>query len=161
MRGSIRPRPVHWLWAGRIALGTVGLLAGREGVGKSTIAIALAAWVTKGTMPGVYEGHPRPVVVAATEDSWEHTLVPRLIAAGADRDLLYRVDTVSAEGLASPIVLPADLPALDKHLSQMGAAMLLLDPLLHWARPEPPPLELARPAAPGLGTDRPPPIPRR
>jgi hypothetical protein len=32
---EIKPRRVQWLWADRMALGTLALLAGREGLGKS------------------------------------------------------------------------------------------------------------------------------
>jgi hypothetical protein len=34
----IRPRPVRWPWDLRLALGTLCPLAGREGIGKSTLA---------------------------------------------------------------------------------------------------------------------------
>src|SRR5215472_1886296 len=86
---SIKVKPVHWLWKNRVPLGELTLLAGREGIGKSAIAYTLAAWITTGTMKGKYLGEPRAVVVAATEDSWEHTIVPRLMAAGANLDLVY------------------------------------------------------------------------
>ena len=39
--------------------------------------------MTTGTMKGHYFGQPKAVVMVATEDSWEHTIVPRLIAAPA------------------------------------------------------------------------------
>ena len=32
---DIEIKPVHWLWADRIALGTLTLLGGREGIGKT------------------------------------------------------------------------------------------------------------------------------
>src|SRR3954464_6558261 len=85
-------RPVHWLWADRIALGTLALLGGREGIGKSTMAYQLAADLTRGRLPGVHFLQPRAVIVAATEDSWGHTIVPRLMAADAHLALVYRVD---------------------------------------------------------------------
>ena len=43
--------------------------------------------MTRGTLQGACQGNPRAVIVAATEDSWEHTIVPRLMAAGADLNL--------------------------------------------------------------------------
>jgi MoxR-like ATPase len=98
---QIRPRPVHWLWDLRMALGTICLLAGREGIGKSTIAYALAALITRGKLEGVHFGEPRAVIVAATEDSWQHTIVPRLMAADADLDLVFRVD-VTVFGASRP-----------------------------------------------------------
>ena len=57
-------------------------------------------------------GTPRAVIVAATEDSWAHTIVPRLMAAGADLDRVYRVDVVTVEGTDSALSLPGDLVAL-------------------------------------------------
>jgi hypothetical protein len=33
-----RPRPVRWLWADRLALGKLPVLAGRQGGGKSILA---------------------------------------------------------------------------------------------------------------------------
>jgi hypothetical protein len=53
---SITVRPVKWLWDKRVALGTLALLAGREGIGKSTLAYTLAAQITRGELPGSY-GH--------------------------------------------------------------------------------------------------------
>lgn len=45
---DIPMRAVRWLWDGRIALGTLGLIGGREGVGKSTVAYTLIALLTRG-----------------------------------------------------------------------------------------------------------------
>ena len=126
----IKPRPVRWLWEERVALGTLCLLAGREGVGKSCIAYALAAQITRGVLPGVNLGQPKCVIVAATEDSWEHTIVPRLMAAGADLDLIYRVDVTVIGGHDGQITLPSDLCELERLVVEVGAAMILLDPLL-------------------------------
>jgi len=40
--------PLHWLWPGRIPIGSITLLAGDPGVGKSLFALDLAARVTTG-----------------------------------------------------------------------------------------------------------------
>lgn len=127
---SIKIRPVHWLWESRIALGTLCLVGGREGIGKSTLAYTLAADLTRGLLPGVYLGQPRAVIVAATEDSWEHTIVPRLMAAGADLDQVFRVDVTSAAGLETGLLLPRDMDGLEHAVAQVGAALILLDPLM-------------------------------
>jgi hypothetical protein len=127
---SIKVRPVHWLWADRVALGTLALLGGREGVGKSTVAYLLAADVTRGRLPGHYGGKSKAVIVAATEDSWAHTIVPRLMAAGADLDLVYRVDVMSFAGVETGLSLPRDLVKLEESARQVDAALILLDPLM-------------------------------
>jgi energy-coupling factor transporter ATP-binding protein EcfA2 len=127
---SIKVKPVHWLWEDRIPLGELTLLAGREGIGKSTIAYTLAAWITTGTMRGRFNDQPRSVLVAATEDSWEHTIVPRLMAAGADLDQVFRVDVKTEDGFADQLDLPVDLFSLFDAVVESSAAMVLLDPLL-------------------------------
>lgn len=127
---TIKVRPVRWLWEGRVPLGSLTLLGGREGIGKSTIGYTLAAQVTRGTLPGVYFGQPRAVIVAATEDSWEHTIVPRLMAAEADLDRVYRVDVTTEEGVYASLTLPVDLLALENAVNEVDAALILLDPLL-------------------------------
>jgi 5S rRNA maturation endonuclease (ribonuclease M5) len=127
---DISPRPVRWLWRDRIALGSLALLGGREGIGKSTVAYWLVAAITRGTLPGQYHGQPRSIIVAATEDSWEYTIVPRLMAAGADLDRVLRVDVIAAEGFETQITLPADLLALEQLVAEENAALILLDPLL-------------------------------
>lgn len=127
---EIKIRPVHWLWTDRIALGTLALLGGREGIGKSTVGYQLAADITRGALPGVYAEQAKAVIVAATEDSWAHTIVPRLMAAGADLRLVYRVDVETAVGFETGVSLPRDLVALEKAVREVGAALILLDPLM-------------------------------
>ncbi len=127
---SIKVKPVHWLWKDRIPLGELSLLAGREALGKSTIAYTLAAWITMGTMKGRFLGDPRSVLVAATEDSWEHTIVPRLMAAGADLDRVFRVDVITEDGFDGLLTLPSDISDLHLAVVQSDAALVLLDPLM-------------------------------
>lgn len=127
---DIKVRPVLWMWADRIALGTLALLGGREGIGKSTVAYQLAADVTRGLLPGVNLGTPRSVIVAATEDSWEHTIVPRLMAAHADLERVYRVDVHTYAGFVTGLSLPRDLGALEQSVKDVGASLILLDPLM-------------------------------
>lgn len=127
---AIRPRPVVWLWDGRLALGTLALLAGREGIGKSTAAYWVAARVTRGQLDGVANGKPRGVLIAATEDSWEHTIVPRLIAADADLDRVFRVEVRTAQDIHVGLSLPHDLHSLQAAATETDSALLLLDPLM-------------------------------
>lgn len=120
---------MEWLWDGRIAIGTLALLAGREGLGKSILAYTLAALITRGMLPGEYFGAPKSVVVAATEDSWSQTIGPRLIAAGADRDRVYRVEVI-ADDVHTELTLPRDLVKMRNVAREVDAVLLILDPLL-------------------------------
>lgn len=127
---DIAIRPVHWLWQDRIAMGTLGLIAGPEGIGKSTFTYQVTADITRGTLPGRLHGTTRAVIVAATEDSWGHTIVPRLMAAGADLTKVFRVDVTTSEGTAGYLTLPSDLKALEDAVIKVEAAVILLDPLM-------------------------------
>lgn len=125
----IQIRPVHWCWKDRLALGSFALLGGREGIGKSILAYQIAADITMGRLPGQSFGTARSVIVAATEDSWEHTIVPRLMAAKADLNKVFRVD-VESEGITSSLSLPRDVAALEQHIVDYDVALVLLDPLM-------------------------------
>ncbi|MST32423.1 AAA family ATPase [Acidimicrobiaceae bacterium USS-CC1] len=127
---TIQVRPVHWLWEGRLPTGSLSLLAGREGIGKSTAAYTLAGDVTRGRLAGRFYGQPKSVIVAASEDSWSHTIVPRLMAAGADLDRVFRVEVTVADVLPGELVLPDDIDALVDHVRDVDASLVLLDPLI-------------------------------
>lgn len=120
---------MRWLWQDRIPAGAVTMIPGRAGIGKSQFACWLTAQVTRGLLPGVLNGQPRPVFYAASEDSWEHTLAPRMVAAGVDMAMMYRVE-VDAGGVLTGLSLPRDCDALAAEIDARGVGMLLLDPLM-------------------------------
>jgi hypothetical protein len=126
---AFKIRPVRWVWEGRMPLGELCLIAGREGVGKSTFLAWLAAAVTNGNLPGLYQGEPRGVLYAAAEDAFDYTIAPRMLAAGANLDLVWRID-VEDEGLPTGLSLPRDSRALPEIAREANAAMLMCDPIL-------------------------------
>jgi hypothetical protein len=127
---TIKPRPVRWTWTDRIPAGELTLTPGRGGVGKSTFHAWAIANLTRGTLPGVHFGKPKPCIIAASEDSWERTIVPRLLAAGADMDLVYRVDVITETDELVSISLPRDIEALTEEIIRIGAALLSVDPVM-------------------------------
>jgi hypothetical protein len=127
---KLAPRRARWLWDARLPLSALTLLGGREGIGKSILAYTLAARVTRGLLEGELHGRPRSVVVVATEDSWAHTIIPRLIVAGADRSLIYRLTVTAPADQSSSLVLPHDLEAFHEATTSVDAALVLLDPLM-------------------------------
>jgi len=122
-------KPARWLWDMRIPVGEITLMPGREGIGKSLALAWLSARVTRGQLPGVYHGQPRPVIYAATEDSWSHTIGPRLYAAGADLDMVFRADVLADESITS-LTLPLDIGELFTEAERNGVALLACDPIL-------------------------------
>ena len=128
---QIKPRPVRWGWKERIPAGHIGLIPGREGIGKSLFLTWMSAQITKGTLPGIYWGQPRSVFYCASEDSWQHTIVPRLIAAGADMDRIFRiaVEIIEANSVIE-LMLPRDCDLLSAAINEHDVALLSLDPLM-------------------------------
>lgn len=127
---TMKVRRVRWIWQDRIAMGTLALISGREGLGKSTLAYAIAADITRGTLPGEDHGNPRSVLICAAEDSWEHTIVPRLIAAGADLEKIYRVEIEAYDGILQGLSLPRDFKAVEEAAGVVDAGLMILDPLM-------------------------------
>ena len=132
---TIAPEPVIWAWLdegeGRLPVGCLALAAGREGTGKSSFGIWMTAQITTGKLPGAFFGAPRNVLYAAVEDSWKHTIVPRLIAAGADLTRVARVDVVVKEDNdGTVLVLPDDNKMLEQTIKDNDVPLVILDPLM-------------------------------
>ncbi len=127
---TFKIKAVRWVWQGRMPLGEITLIPGREGVGKSTFLAWQAAQLTRGDLPGMWYGTKRAVLYAATEDSWEHTIAPRMLAAGADMDLVYRIDVEVFEGRFGKLNLPVDVRLLTSAAREVEAAALMCDPVI-------------------------------
>jgi hypothetical protein len=89
-----------------------------------------AAKVTRGELPGAFKGDPRAVIYVAVEDSWKYTIVPRLIAAGADLTRVYSAEVQTSEEQTVTLSLPADKQLLEDAISEYDVALVALDPLM-------------------------------
>ncbi|MFD1660004.1 AAA family ATPase [Streptomyces caeni] len=139
----IRIRPVRWLWDttpegapptshGRIPLYSLAIAAGGPGLGKSQFAIWMTARITRGELPGELYGKPHAVIYAAAEDSWTYTIAPRLVAAGADMDLVFHVAVRDDEHPYARLTLPIDTSLLAQEAERYSVALLVMDPLLSY-----------------------------
>jgi hypothetical protein len=126
---SIETKATRWLWTNRVPTGEITLTVGMGGVGKSTFHTWMIAQITNGMLSGLHHGAPRPCIICASEDSWGRTIVPRLIAAKANLDLVYRVDVVEA-GETVRLTLPADIEALASEIEARQVALVSLDPVM-------------------------------
>lgn len=119
----------RWLWADRIPMDTPSIFAGRGGEGKTTFALDLAAKLTRGELPGEYEGEPSTVLIWSGEDRAETVLVPRLTAASADLDRVTIITGVGGgENSTSTPKFPEHLAALADAITETGARLVILDP---------------------------------
>jgi putative DNA primase/helicase len=125
---SVRLEPVHWLWPGYLPAGMLTILAGAPGVGKTTLALTMAATVTRGCWwpDGTRCEAPGDVLAWSGEDCLP-VLAARLAAAGAD---LSRVHFVTGDAGAS-FDPSRDVPALEAAAGALPAPRLLIvDPIV-------------------------------
>lgn len=131
---SITPEPIRWLWRGWVARGKKHVLAGAPGTGKTTIAISLAAVVTRGgTLPDGTRAPAGNVVIWSGEDDPKDVLVPRLTAAGADLARVYFVgDVTASDGEVRAFDPARDVALLEDRIVQIGgAALAIVDPVVN------------------------------
>lgn len=125
---EIEPEAVQWLWPGRFPLGKTVLIAGLGGVGKSLLWCKIVAVVTQGGAWPQGEGRAvqGSVVAMAAEDDAADTLIPRLMAAGADLDRVHIVPEVRVDGAPSTFNLERDLGRLEDLVKQIGDVKLVV-----------------------------------
>ena len=129
---TIEPKPIHWLWPGWLARSRLHLLAGDAGVGKTSVAIALAATVTAGGQwPDGTSCDKGRVVFFTTEDDVADTVIPRLLACGGDPAHFYVVESTRIAGKLQPFEPGRDIGRLSEAIQKLGgASMLILDPVV-------------------------------
>lgn len=129
---DMNPKPVNWLWRGWLASGKVHLLAGEPGLGKTTMAMSLAAaFTTGGQLPDKSLCEQGSVLIWSGEDDPEDTLLPRLLAAGADRSRCYFVSGTNTDGGLRSFDPGRDLPALvekARHIKDLR--LIVIDPMV-------------------------------
>jgi AAA domain len=125
------PRPIEWLWPGRVAAGKLTLIDGDPSQGKSLLTLDLVARLTAGRpLPdGPAFGPPQSVVLVGTEDGLGDTVRPRLQAAGADLTRVHTFDVHDANGAPRLPAFPQDYDLLRETLLETGARLVVIDPL--------------------------------
>ncbi len=124
---TLESKKIEWLWRNRIPLGGITLLEGDPGHGKSTMMDDLVARVTSGSaMPLSTKEEPGPAagaILLRGEESLKAVVRPRLEAAGAN------LEKILAIGGADSIRLPDDLGVLRQGVLEVGAKLIVIDPL--------------------------------
>jgi hypothetical protein len=138
------PTADPWLWPGRVALGSLTLVVGDPGVGKSYLTLDMAARVSRGALwpeeelaAGSAESEPAPSAPAGlapgstfllcAEDSYADTIRPRLVALGAD---LSKISALRDDHGDQAFDLLPRLPDFERQIQSMPDARLwIIDPI--------------------------------
>lgn len=134
---EIEPELIVWLWENRIPQGKLTVFCGVPDTGKSTIAIDIVARGTRGKHWADSE-NSNPVfdtLMLIAEDDLNDTIVPRLMAAGADLSRVHFakqtiVTSENGKRALSRIALDEDLNAVRRLLAERSEIRLIvIDPL--------------------------------
>jgi len=126
---SVESESIEWMWDGYIAIGHMTLLAGDPDMGKSQIAIDVAARLsTGGHMPkGARVLQPSSTIFLCSEDSIADTIRPRAEAAGANLKRLHVLkSTVVKDGKEKTFTLQTDLDLLSRAVQAAGNVRLVV-----------------------------------
>ncbi|NNM84600.1 MAG: AAA family ATPase [Phycisphaerales bacterium] len=129
------PYPQPWLWTNYVPCGNVTVLAGEPGIGKSLIALNLAArlsssraWPDGTIMPEAPKfarmRQPGSMILSA-EDNASYVVVPRLIKAGADLSKIYTPNYMQFP--ESAILFPRDAERLFYHCQGSEIGLVIVD----------------------------------
>ena len=121
---EVQSKEVNWLWYPYIPYGKITIIQGDPGEGKTTLALRLAALLSKGeALPyDDAEREPVKIIYQTAEDGLEDTIKPRLEVAEADCTQIKVID----ESEAALSMLDE---RIEKAIIEVGARLVILDPI--------------------------------
>lgn len=131
---DLKPERLVWVWPGRIPEGKLVLLGGPPGLGKSQLTAFISAVVSNGGTWPCGEGSTLPgdVIFMSAEDGIRDTIVPRLMAAGADTGRVHIVAAATKpDGTGrKTFSLKTDVDLLEAKAKEIGSVRLIIvDPI--------------------------------
>jgi hypothetical protein len=129
---QVKSEPISWLWRYWLARAKIHIFGGDPGAGKTTIALDLAAIITRGgRWPDGSEAEAGDVLFWSGEDDIADTLKPRLARAGADLTRVHFIAGVSEDGRKRPFDPAKHMGELSEGIAKMQRpALIVVDPLV-------------------------------
>lgn len=121
---DITEKSVKWLWYPYIPIGKITIMQGNSGIGKTMLALNIAAALSNGEqLPGDTEPRePINIIYNTAEDGFGDTIKPRLRSAGAD---LTRINTINER--VNTVTMTDE--RIENGVYELGAKLLILDPI--------------------------------
>jgi hypothetical protein len=129
---DIEDRPVDWLWQDRLASGTLAMLSGDPGSGKTWVALAIAAALSRGRVPSKPADTRQPdnILYASAGNEAAELVRPRFAKLDGDPACLFLLRGVLSAGSTQSASLSLrDTPMLEDALERTHARLLIIDPL--------------------------------
>lgn len=124
-------RNVEWLWQDFIPRGMVTIITGEEGLGKSQLAMKIAAEFSSGRMRAPWsKENPKDsmpgglVKLYSAEDPLHQVLAPRMRANGAN------MAHVATEGINIQTFLPEGIDDIARAIDELAIGMIIIDPII-------------------------------
>jgi hypothetical protein len=129
---DVEARAVDWLWEPIIPTGMLSMLSGDPGAGKSFIALAVAADLSRGKLRDGRIVEPASTLYLSVENPLAQTIRPRFDALGGNPALFHvltgSLNAANGEEQHEGVTL-ADISILADAISQTGARLVIVDPI--------------------------------
>ncbi len=122
---DVQTREVNWLWYPYIPYGKITVIEGDPGEGKTTLALTLAALLSRGQPLPCDEDipyEPISIIYQTAEDGIDDTIKPRLEKANADCSKIRVIDETKKE-------LSMTDERLEQAIAETNAKLIILDPI--------------------------------
>jgi len=129
---DVEEKDRSWLWPRYVPAGTFVLWDGDPGLGKSTLAVDMAARISTGRamLDGSGGGPPRSSLFFSDEDDRARTTRPRLVAAGANLSRVCAIEAREPGGICLPAqITPDNLKRLREIILAEDVALVVYDPI--------------------------------
>jgi putative DNA primase/helicase len=125
-------RDKDWIWEHHLLRGALELMTGMPGVGKSQVQLHYIACLTKGLKwpDGAAAPPLANVILLTAEDCLDQDVVPRLIAADANRDRVFILKNIKQDDKGRQFLLGEDLDELENVIKKVGdVGLIAVDPI--------------------------------
>jgi hypothetical protein len=129
---DVEARPVDWLWEPFIPARMLSMISGDPATGKSFIALAVAADLSRGRLRDGRIVDPASTLYLTCENPAAECIRPRFDSLGGDPARLFLLQgalfTVDGEEQRGAVSL-ADIPTLEVAIAKTHARLVIVDPL--------------------------------